>query len=197
MTAESAGTRPARKATHMVLSLIAAGVVAWLPPLDAAAVLAAATFVALAVELARRVSPTARAAFQRMVGGMLKDRERGRITGATGLSLSFTLTALLYPGSPALAGILFAGLGDPVASLVGRCAPGPRFPGGKSPAGTAAFAAVVFAVGVALGMDLPLALITALLLSFVEAFSLRVDDNLYLPLAGAAAVVLGGLLTSV
>lgn len=186
----------ARKGIHVFLSLVAGAVVYSLEPTAAAVVLAGASFVALAVELARRVSAGAARAFARLAP-MLKAPEQRRLTGATLLSVGFTVTAVLFPGGPALAGILFAGLGDPAAALVGRRWGRLRYPGGKSPAGSTAFLVVVLLLSLALGVPFGAALATAALLTVVEALTLGVDDNLYLPVLGAAAVVAAGWLTGV
>lgn len=188
------GIDPARKALHAALSLAAAGVVSVLAPMPAAIVLAAASLVALSVELARRVSAGAARAFDRL-SGMLKEGERGRLTGATLLSLGFTTAAVLLPGRPALAGILFAGLGDPAAALAGRRWGRLRYPGGKSVAGSGTFLLVVFATGLALGLPPRVVLTAGLLLTAVEAFSLPIDDNVYLPVLGAGAVAVAHWLT--
>ena len=181
----------ARNAVHAGLSVAAAAVVAALPPEPAAVVLAAATFVALTVELTRRVSPAVARSFGRLAP-MLKDGEGRRLTGATTLSIGFTATAVVFSGTPALAGILFAGLGDPLAAVVGRPWGRLRYPGGKSVIGSATFLAVTVAVGLALGLPPGAALVAALALTAVEALSLPVDDNVYLPVLGAAVVTLVG-----
>lgn len=178
----------ARKAIHVGLSLVAAAVVWTLPPVAAAVVLASATAAALTVELARRASAGFDRLFRTGLGPLLRDREDRRLTGATTLSIAYTTTAVLLPGTPALAGILFAGLADAVAAVVGRRFGRHRYPGGKSLEGSAAFFVVVVALALALPhVGLAAALTVAALLTVVEAPTLRVDDNLYLPLAGAVA----------
>ncbi len=185
-----------RKALHAALSLGAAGVAAWLAPTAAAVVLAAATSVALMVELGRRLSRSVAGAFRRLAP-MLKEDEAGGLTGATTLSMGFTVAAVLFPGTPALAGILFAGLGDPAAAVAGRRWGRIRYPGGKSVAGSGTFLLVALAVGLALGLPPRVTVIAGLLVTVVEAFSLRLDDNVYLPVLGAAAISAVSWLTAV
>lgn len=182
-----------RKAIHVALSVGAAIVVYALEPTPAAAVLASATFVALVVELARRASSGFADAFRRRVGGMLKEREQGRLTGATTLAVGFTITAVLFPGSPALGAILLAGLGDPAAAVVGGRFGRVRHSGGKSLVGSATFLVVAAVVALALGLGPPSALLVAAGLTLVEALSLPIDDNLYLPPVAAAAFALAGM----
>lgn len=182
-----------RKAIHVALSVGAAIVVYALEPTPAAAVLASATFVALVVELARRASSGFADAFRRRVGGMLKEREQGRLTGATTLAVGFTITAVLFPGPPALGAILLAGLGDPAAAVVGGRFGRVRHSGGKSLVGSATFLVVAAVVALALGLGPPSALLVAAGLTLVEALSLPIDDNLYLPPVAAAAFALAGM----
>ena len=181
----------ARNAVHAGLAAVAAMVVAALPKEPAAVVLAGATFVALAVELARRLSAAVAAAFARLAP-MLKDGEGRRLTGATTLAIGFTAAAVAVPGTAALAGILFAGVADPMAAVVGRRWGRLRYPGGKSVIGSAAFLAAALAAGLGVGLAPGAALVAALALTAVEAVSLPIDDNLYLPILGAAVVALVG-----
>ncbi|MGK7313149.1 MAG: diacylglycerol/polyprenol kinase family protein [Candidatus Longimicrobiales bacterium M2_2A_002] len=183
------GADRARKAIHAGLSLAAATVVLVLEPVLAAIVLATATMAALAVELARRLSPAAVGAFDRLEE-LLKPREATGLTGATLLSIGFTAAAVVFPGDPALAGILLAGLADPAAALVGRRYGRVRYPGGKSAAGSVAFLVVALALGLALGLGPGTAILVAMALTAVEALTLPIDDNLYLPVAGAALVMM-------
>ena len=179
-----------RKAIHGAASVAAAAVVALLDPVTAGVILASATTVALAVELARRVSPAAAQLFGRLAG-LLKGREQAGLTGATTLSMGFTIAAVLFPGTPTLFGILVTGLADPAASVVGTRGR-LRYPGGKSVAGSAAFLVVALLVALGLGLEPGPAVLTALMLTALEAIALPIDDNLYLPVAGALALVLTG-----
>lgn len=178
-----------RKGLHLLLSLVAAAVVWRLPHVLAAVVLASATFVALAVELGRSASPRFARAFRRSLGPLLRDHEDRRLTGATALSIGYTVVAVLLPGIPALAGILVAGVADSLAAVVGKRFGRARYPGGKSLEGSAAFLVVTFPL---LAILLPVgpwvALGLALALTVLEAFSLPVDDNFYLPLATALVI---------
>jgi dolichol kinase len=180
---------PARKLIHVALSLVAAAVAALLPHPVGATVLAAAAFVALSIEAARRWSPVFATDFHDLVGPMLRVREHHRLTGATTLAIGYTIALLLLPGWPAVAGILIAGVADPAAALVGRRFGRHRYPGGKSLEGSLAFVAVATALLLAVpGVGMGGAVVAALALAVVEAPTLPVDDNLYLPVLGALAV---------
>lgn len=175
----------ARKGIHVLASLAAAAVVWWLPATPAAAVLAAATALALGIEVLRLSSRRFAAAFHARLGPMLRGRETGALTGATTLALGYTLAAAALPGRAALAGILFTGVADAVAAVVGRRWGRHRYPGGKSLEGSAAFLAVAAGIAWGLGAPFPLALGVAVALTLLESLTLPVDDNLYLPLVGA------------
>lgn len=183
-----AGTR---KLIHVAASLVAVAVVWRLDYPAGAVVLAAATSVALAVELARRAAPRFGLAFQRVFGTMLTVRETERLTGATTLAVGFTVAATLFPGWPAIAGMLVAGVADPVAALAGRRFGRRRYRGGKSVEGSAAFFLVAFLLLCALpSIGTAAAILLAAALTVVEAPTLRYDDNLYLPGLGALLVAL-------
>jgi dolichol kinase len=180
-----------RKLIHVALSLVAAAVAGLLPHVAAATVLAGATFIALSIEAARRWSGRFGARFTDLLGPMMRPREHRHLTGATTLAIGYTLAVLLLPGWPAVAGILVAGVADPAAALVGRRFGRHRYPGGKSVEGSAAFLALAFLALLALpGVGVAGAAFVALGLTVVEALTLPVDDNLYLPALGAAAVAL-------
>lgn len=182
-----------RKLVHASVSLVAAAVVWRLPPLEAAVVLAAATTIALSVELLRRLSGGFASQFQRWLGSLVRPHESLRLTGATTLSVGYTTAAVLLPGLPVLAGILLTGLADAVAAVVGKRFGSHRYPGGKSVEGSAAFLAAAWLILWALpGVGPLVALAMAALATALEAPTLPIDDNLYLPLATAASVAAVG-----
>lgn len=175
----------ARKTIHVLLSLGVAALVWRLPATTAGVVLAGATAVALGVETARRASGRFDDAFRARFGDMLRPAEARRITGATTLALGYTLAVVILPGRGALAGVLLAGVADAVAAVVGRRWGRNRYPGGKSVEGSLCFLVVAAAIGWGLGLG-PIAVVAlAVIMTIIEAPTLRVDDNLYLPLVGA------------
>lgn len=187
-----------RKVLHVLVSLVAAAVVWWLPPLHAAILFATAALVALSVEVARRTSGPFGRLFDRRLGHLLRSGEGARLTGATTLAIGYTVVVVAFPGVPALTGILVAGVADAVAAVVGKRFGRTRYRGGKSLEGSAAFLAVVtpllFLVP---GLSVVAAVAVAVALTAVEAFTLPVDDNLYLPLTTAIAVQVATLATGV
>lgn len=188
-----------RKTIHVLLSLVVAVLVWRLPRLEAGAVLVAATLLALGVERARRTHGPFDRMFDRHLGRLLRDRETDGLTGATALAVGYTITALLFAPVPAVVGILVAGVADAAAAIVGKAFGRLRYRGGKSAEGSVAFLILVVTIVALLVPDFhPLTVLgTALVLTGLEAFTLDVPDNLYLPVAAAAAVHGAALLTGV
>jgi dolichol kinase len=189
------GRETARKLVHAGASLAAAAVATFAPGALGRGAFAAALLVALAIEAARRFSPSIARAFDSAVGTMLRHRERRGITGATTLATGFAATALLAPAPFAAAGILAAGLGDAAAALVGRHFGRLRLPGGKSLEGAiACFATALLVSWPFPGIPLAAAVLGACATAIVEIIPLPVDDNLVLPIASAGALWAGATL---
>lgn len=180
-----------RKLIHVGVSLVAAGVVWWRPAEEAAVIMAAATLVALLIELARRVDRRVGHRFRSWLGLLLRPAEAHRLTGATTLALGYTLATVLLPGRPALVGILMTGIADALAAVVGKRFGSLRYPGGKSAQGSIAFFCAAFLLVWSLpGVGAGRAVAVAAIATVMEAFTVPMDDNLYLPLATAAAFAL-------
>ena len=152
---------------------------------------------AIVVELARFRSGWLN---QRLVGlfsPLLKAEEDRRVTGATFMIIAGLAAFLVFDRHVAAAAMLFLSLGDPVAALVGARLPGPRI-FGKSPGGTAAFAAVslgVCAVLVGTGVS-PFGwglIVGAVAAALVELLPGPVDDNLTIPLVSGGVMHLLGV----
>lgn len=178
----------ARKLIHVGASVVAVAIVWIAPPLTARTVLACAVFLALAVEIARRLSAPLARSFLNSFGPLLRVHEANGVTGATMLALGFLITALIFPRGFAGTGMLYAGIGDAASALVGRRWGGLRFPWGKSVQGSAAFFVAAVAAGwVAPGIGVFPALVAALAATLFESLPTLIDDNLMLPIVGALA----------
>jgi len=183
----------ARKAIHSAAAAVAACVVYLDPFGHGRAILAAAALTALTVELLRKTTPRFERSFHRAVGVMLRHREREGVTGASTLALGSLAAAWIAPPALAAAGILMAGLGDAAGAVVGRNLGRVRFPGGKSVEGSlACFGVACAAAALIPEVSLATALAGALVTTALEALSLRVDDNLYLPSITALTLRLVG-----
>lgn len=177
-----------RKTVHVVVSIVAVTMVWVLPPTEGRIVIAVAAVTALSAEAVRRGSRFAGALFDRMFGPLLRPHEGRGLTGATMLALGFALAALAFPPRFAGAGMLYAGVGDAASAVVGRHWGRIRYPDGKSLEGSLAFLVAAFLAGlVAPGIGLIPAAVAAVVTTILEGLPSRVDDNLALPLVGAAA----------
>ena len=169
-----------------------AGIFAPMPELTAAlAVLAVGS---LALDLTRfRVSRLNRL-FLRWLRPLLKSSETRRLTGATWLLLAAAIAFPVFDREVVVAAFFYLALGDPAAALIGRPLPGPRL-FGKSPAGTLAFISVsLLAAALLVGAGfMPWHwgfAVGAIVAGLVELLPLPGDDNLWVPLAAAAAMQL-------
>ena len=177
-----------RKAIHVASVLVP--LLVWLLPRPAAlALLGVAVVLALAVEWARRRVRWARVHFLRRTRTLLRAHERDGWAGATWMALAYLLALLIFPMTVAVLAMLYAGLGDAAAALVGRRWGRHRARWGKSVEGLAAALVVMLALGVAMpGVPLPAAVMGALVAALLEFLPLPLDDNLRIVLGGGVAV---------
>jgi dolichol kinase len=178
----------ARKSIH--IASVAVPLFVWFaPPALAIAVLVGAALVALAVELLRRRQRGARYLFLRHTRTMLRSRERHGLTGATWMSIAYAGAAVLFPTPVAVAAMLYNGLGDAAAALVGKRWGHRRTRSGKSWEGAGAMALVGFAAGAAIpGVVLAAAALGAIGAALLELADLPPDDNLWVTLGGGAVL---------
>lgn len=189
----------ARKAIHV--SSTAVPLLVWLVPhAVAVAVLVPVAVLALAIDVARHRIRPFRYHFLRRTRTLLRTHERRGLAGATWMALAYAAALLLFPKPVAVAAMLFNGLGDAAAALVGKRWGRRRTAWGKSWEGFAAGLAVDLAVGLGMWMlapgAVPLAgaVLGALVASAVEFAPLPLDDNVRVTLAGGAGILLGAML---
>lgn len=192
----------ARKAFH--LSSTAVPLLVWLVPRPLAiALLVPAAVLALAVDFARHRIRPFRYHFLRRTRTMLRSHERHGLAGATWMALAYAAAVVLFPKPVAVAAMLFNGLGDAAAALVGKRWGRRRTRWGKSWEGFAAGLMVDLAVGIGMWMIAPAAvplagaILGAIVAAAVEFAPLPLDDNVRVTLAGGAGIVLGAALLAV
>lgn len=160
--------------------------------------LAGLATLAIIFEIVRFAMQGANPWLARRLPVLLKEQERQRPTGTTYLLLASVLTFWLFPEGIAIVALVFLALGDPAAAFIGENL-GKRKFRGKSLEGSLAFLTVCLISGAFLtrvGTDVTLiqVLVGAVAASLVEVLPIPVDDNLRIPLVGAAAMLLAGLL---
>jgi len=146
------------------------------------------TILWIGTDMARIRSEKFNIEFTRLAGWLLKTKEKGSLTGSSYVLMGTTLSLILYTPPIAAASLYFGAIGDPVAALVGKNYGVARFPNGKSFGGTAAMLAVCAGLGVAISGFGAVALAGAGVAAIVELVSLKVDDNLSVPLVSGAAM---------
>lgn len=184
-----------RKALHLLALVLPAGMY-WLGPPTATYVVGTGALCAVAADVARSLLPEVNAVVRTVFGRLMRAEEvdvRHGITfnGATSVLVGAALLALLFPLSVAVPVLTMTILADAVAALVGRRWGRHEWgPGGDTVEGTVAF--IGTGVGVMLLLDMAEtgpALIAVLVAAGAEVLPLPVDDNIYVPLFGAAALV--------
>lgn len=195
--------RPAnypRSILHAGSAAICLGLVAVLTPQQLPWVAGSFALWAWTTELLRRVWPAANKQIMKVFNIVAHEQERHRVNSGTWYMTALVLLTLTF--SPLLCAIAVAvlGFGDPLAGLAGRRFGRIRLVNGRTLEGSAVFLVVgtLAAVGASLlvahsltpAMVWATAIAAALAGSLAELFSRRIDDNLSVPLAAAAASVL-------
>jgi dolichol kinase len=179
-----------RKVIH-IASIALPLLVWWVPWQVAAWVLVPAAVAALTIEALRMRFRGPRYLFLRQTRTLLRHRERRGLTGATYMALAYAAALLLFAKPVAVLAMLYNGLGDASAALIGRRWGRHRTRTGKSWEGTGAAFAVCLAAGALIpGIPLLAAAAGAAAAALLELASLPPDDNLWVTLGGGAVVAL-------
>jgi dolichol kinase len=186
------GRELARKAIHV--SSAAIPVAVWLLPREIALPgLIAIAAVVLAIDVTRLRWRPGRYWLLRLVRPMLRHHERHGISGATYMFTAYALVLLVFPTPIAVAAMLFNGLGDASAALVGKRWGRHRTRWGKSWEGFAAELAVNAAVALTIARLSPMlvagaGIVGAVVAAMIEFADLPIDDNVRVTLGGAIAL---------
>jgi dolichol kinase len=149
------------------------------------------------MEIARRRSPAVNARLMALFAPVAHPHERHGVNSATYYVTALLVLALLAPLRAAELGVVVLGLADPAAGLVGRRFGRTRLRKNRSLEGTLGFVvvgAVAAAAWLAAAYTVPLpalvvlALVAGMAGALIELVSVRLDDNLTIPVGVAAAV---------
>jgi dolichol kinase len=176
-----------RKVFHV--GSVALPVFAWAVPRPVGVVvLGGIAAVAVAVDHARLRYRVPRYYFLRATRTLLRRHERRGFAGATYMAVGYAVALAVFPLPVAVAGMLYNGLGDAAAALVGKRWGRHRTAWGKSWEGFAAGLATSLAVGMVVpGISPAGAVLGALAAATLEFLPLRLDDNVRVTLGGALA----------
>ena len=180
-----------RRLFHLTAGTVIAVGVLMLPERAAEWALITASLLMIAFELVRAAAPDANDAVVRLLP-LFKDAERGRITGATFMTLAAVFLMFVFERDVAALALLFLAVGDPCAALVGVRDRRLRV-FGKSLLGAAAFAIAATAAGALAALHPDVALTWriaagAAVAAMAELAPLPVDDNITIPVASASAM---------
>jgi dolichol kinase len=149
-------------------------------------------FVAI-VETLRLKVPASKQLFMRFFGGIIREKENRRLSGAFYVTLGLFATMACFGDRPRVvtAGLLFLTLGDAVSPLVGMrvgWVPFDVMGVRRSVAGVGAGFLVTLGIGLALGFPLLASVIAAAVFSVIDTVPVWPDDNLWIPIVGAATL---------
>lgn len=143
----------------------------------------------LGLDLARLAAPRLNLRFYRVFRSLLSPREAGGVASSTWYMVGILVAVILCPLEAVVPAIWVLALADPAANCIGRHW-GRRPLGAGTWEGLAAFVLVAGAI-LSAAVELPVALLTALLAGVVEIVPWRVDDNLAIPLVVSGVLWLG------
>jgi dolichol kinase len=196
---ESTSIRQAlsRGAFHAVLGLAFAAALLLLPRLLVLAALAVATVGFLIFEATRLRIPSLRRWFSAWFAPLLRKEEEDKLTGSSYFLIGCLITALAFPQHIAALAILFLSFGDPTATVVGIWK-GRKKLWGRSVEGDIACLIACILIGILVAVilknpSLIVALVGAIFATLFQALSLRLNDNLTIPLGSAAAMMLASI----
>ncbi len=165
----------------------------YLDPAVARAAVTGAAALAVVIDVTRLRRQELQQRFQQTLAPMLRAREARQLTGATTLAIGFAAAVLLFPARAALAGVLYGGLADAAAAIVGRAFGRRRIRGGRTVEGSVAFYVTAFTIGILVpGLPTAAAALVALALALLELLPLPFDDNVVVPITAALLVMLAG-----
>jgi dolichol kinase len=159
----------------------------WLPGNGGGVLLGALAVAALLLEAARRLWPATQRAVTAAAGSLFRPDEARGLSGPTTLAVGYAAAWWLYPPRAAAAAIVVAALADPAAALAGR-----RFGrgAGKTWQGSLACALAAAVVLLVCGAGGPAAAVGAVAAALAERAPWRAADNLLVPLAAGATLML-------
>lgn len=186
----TAGLQPWRRVFHATSGLATATALTVLgvPRATALLLLSAVLGSLIALDATRLMNRKANALFFSFFRHLASPREARGPASSTWYAIGILIAVALFPLDAAITGILVLAVADPAASYVGRRW-GRREWLGATLEGSAVFAAAAFCI-VTVRHGAGIGAAVALTLTLAERLSWPLDDNLTIPVVGAAAVTL-------
>ena len=186
----TAGPQPWRRVAHALTGAVVAAVLTYLPLSREEALLAlgGAALTLHALDVVRLRFGKVHALFFSAFRHLASPREARGSASSTWYALGMILALAIFTREAAVSGILVLAFADPVSSYSGRRW-GRRPFLGASLEGTVVFALTAFVV-LAPRHPLPVAVTAALVCALAERLSWPLDDNLTIPVVGAAMVTM-------
>jgi dolichol kinase len=180
----------ARKGIHLLsLSVPLAYSNDLLPYATIVIILTTVTLVLSGLDVMRLRFSSFERVFFKLFGDLIRRHEHQFLTGSTFLLLSFTFSLLVFPKYIAIAVMYYTVLGDGMASLVGKKW-GKIVIGQRTLEGSVACLLTCIGVGMIIeGLSPGLVVLGAVVATFVEGFSNRIDDNLTVPIVTGLCMV--------
>ena len=120
--------------------------------------------------------------------------KQGSLTGSTWVFVGALITIILVPQPFSLLALFFLAFGDPLAALVGI-----KFPfikiGNKTLSGSLACFIMCLFVGLVLNFEISsqVILIGAFTATIAELYSIKINDNISIPVLSGCAMYLGSI----
>ncbi len=144
---------------------------------------------AVTVELCRFFSYKCSKIFDKLVGSLLRYREKQKFTGATNLLIAFYVSVLIFNQSVAIAVMLFVALSDALSALAGKKWGRKKIFKDKTCIGCLVFAATGFIVILIVpGLPFAAGLTGLIAATAVDIFIDTIDDNITIPLIAGIAM---------
>eukprot|EP00457_Paulinella_chromatophora_P007225 gb/GEZN01007246.1/.p1 GENE.gb/GEZN01007246.1/~~gb/GEZN01007246.1/.p1 ORF type:complete len:299 (-),score=53.69 gb/GEZN01007246.1/:353-1249(-) len=159
-------------------------------PMDGASAFIAVSFVCWMIEASRLLFESIEKMYEEAFKGLLREKEFKKAAGIAYFLPGCLAAMMAGPSNIALMGVLFLSVGDAAASI-GTA--GGSFPVGKSARkweGSIGCFTICLLIGLYLGLETKMALVTAALVSVGELLAevIGLDDNLVIPMLGVLGV---------
>jgi len=180
-----------RKLIHLASSVVPVAYQFWLTREQMLLICSIIVAVLLGGEALRRSWKQGSLLFGKIFGSLLRDDEKHKLTGATHLYLSATITIFLFEKSIAVPAILTLTVSDSMAAIIGKSVGRYKIFGKTLEGSVAFFAATMIIFYVYFGSLSLYLILTAALISLLEIIPLRFNDNLVVSLATAVLLMIG------